>query len=162
MYFEGQNNTKAESFLIELQKHGARSGGNGYMLFFNVDAELSYRIVDEDFIDLNSLYVSPDLRGQGIGRKIMSAVADAADKTGVSLRLRARPIGENLDSDGDETEKLVRLYASVGFRFNRLSVDEFWPDVGVEMYRNPMDKKFEYDPEKDLPYPELNSMDLKF
>jgi GNAT superfamily N-acetyltransferase len=57
-----------------------------------------------------SLWVDPDLRGQGRGSRLMEAVCRDADEAGVELWLVPMAVG-----DGPKQDHLERFYQRLGF-----------------------------------------------
>ncbi len=74
--------------LIACLKNTVRTGGLVYAAFYgdalkgfvSVESDLFGR--DEEYLDLTSLHVSEDMRGQGIGRKLFLAAASWAKEKG--------------------------------------------------------------------------------
>lgn len=76
---------------------------------YDEDGEVSY---GDDYWLVEKCYVAPELRGQGIARKMMEqAIAEMrAERPDLSIRL----VCEAQDSDTDQ-EKLAGFYESLGF-----------------------------------------------
>jgi len=68
---------------------------------------------EEGVIDLDLLKVEPELRGKGIGTRIMLEVLDIADRFGVPIRLQPYCLAEN--GDGLDQDSLEAWYRWFGF-----------------------------------------------
>lgn len=68
---------------------------------------------EEDVIGLDLLKVEPELRGKGIGTRIMLDVLGIADRFGVPVRLQPYCLAP--DGDGLDQEGLESWYRSFGF-----------------------------------------------
>jgi GNAT superfamily N-acetyltransferase len=69
--------------------------------------------LEEGVIDLDLLKVEPELRGKGIGTRIMLEVLDIADRFGVPIRLQPYSLAEN--GGGLDQDSLEAWYRSFGF-----------------------------------------------
>lgn len=79
----------------------------------------SYAIVDIDQMNENELvleevYVNPQDRGQGIGKKLVSMAIEYATKEGKNLGLYAEPQDDE-GSNGLSTDALIEFYKNLGF-----------------------------------------------
>lgn len=63
-------------------------------------------------VSVESLWVSRDARGQGVGTALLSVITDAADKHGAQCCLRARPY----DGSPLKLQALREWYARQGFQ----------------------------------------------
>lgn len=69
---------------VEFEKEGNRffkNDENGRMI-----AEVTYRPVREDVIDINHTFVDPSLRGQGIAEKLVDRVVEEVEKEGKKIQ----------------------------------------------------------------------------
>jgi GNAT superfamily N-acetyltransferase len=65
------------------------------------------RPIEEDVGEVNRMYVSPAFRGQGLSKRLLAALEDAARQMGyITLRLET----------GDRQPEAIRLYESAGYR----------------------------------------------
>lgn len=58
-----------------------------------------------------TLFTEPGLRGQGLGRRLMNELIEAADNTGAELVLKPASFDERALSD----DQLILFYATLGF-----------------------------------------------
>lgn len=63
-------------------------------------------------VSVESLWVSRDVRGQGVGTALLSVITEAADKHGAQCCLRARPY----DGSPLKLQELREWYARQGFQ----------------------------------------------
>jgi GNAT superfamily N-acetyltransferase len=82
----------------------------------------------------NSVVVPQNMRGKGIGSKVMESMSELADKQGRRIAL-----SPSTDFGGSSTERLKRFYSRFGFVRNKGRNKDF--SISETMYRNPMGKQ---------------------
>jgi len=97
--------------LLELEDPG---GEVGHFVDFPIDDNISLEVwEDKDRLEVASIVVPRNLRGQGIGTKIMTMVTDYADE-------KEKPIYLTADTSfgGTSVNRLIRFYKRFGFQKN--------------------------------------------
>ena len=97
--------TEDDTFLL-IAEDDVRGGPIGYALVTFRDADDSH-VTGERFAELQSLVVSPDRRGEGIGTELLHEVY---------RQVRARGVEEMVIGVLATNEPAMRLYAREGFR----------------------------------------------
>ena len=91
---------------------------------------------DGQELHLDSIRMKPNLKGHGIGGKVVQEICNFADEKGMYITLRPIP-------DKGYKEKLLRFYKQFGFYPNkgRYGLSQFGSAFGVDWIRRPKQKK---------------------
>lgn len=98
-------------FMIESQKVLNRISRNYGRKYRGVNVDVSHD-PKTDSIRVNQLFVPPELRGQGIGTRVMKGLGKYADKINNRITLTQDP-------DKGKKAKLAKFYKSHGFEPNK-------------------------------------------
>jgi GNAT superfamily N-acetyltransferase len=98
-------------FMIESQKVLNKISRNYSRRYRGVNIDVSHN-PKTDSIRVNQLFVPPELRGQGIGTRVMKGLGKYADKTNNRITLTQNP-------DKGKKAKLQKFYKSHGFKPNK-------------------------------------------
>ena len=99
--------------------HGARAVGCGAARVMPAEPGT----VDEPYGEIKRMFVHPDLRGRGIGERLIAALEQA---------LRARGVRQALLETGGEQHAAVRLYERAGYA--RRGPFGGYPDNGLSWF----------------------------
>jgi len=98
-------------FMIESQQVLNRISRNYGRRYRGVNVDVSHD-PKTDSIRVNQLFVPPELRGQGIGTRVMKGLGQYADRINNRITLTQDP-------DKGKKAKLAKFYKSHGFEANR-------------------------------------------
>jgi GNAT superfamily N-acetyltransferase len=116
-------------------------GPSGYYYVSLADSEQRARVAarvklfNEPLASVRHLWVSPDLRGAGIGKRFLGGICSNLDAIGMQCALYAHPYDRETGNTLD-IEPLVKLYEGFGFQTVSTPKKGGWKGSPL-MYRRP-------------------------
>lgn len=120
-------------FLRELEKFGQESNIPGVWSINNVLVEIVPNKIGKANYEI--LMIASENKGKGYGTKVMNIITELADKNDINLNLVAMPLFEQ---SPENTKRLIKWYASFGFDFEEMEIQENWSECGLKMRRKPL------------------------
>lgn len=102
----------------------AEKGDNKWIYFARINDELvgmvSGQIIDEDTLKLGEVYVARNMRGGGLGKRLLSVLLEKAPQENPNIRRAKAKVFTS-------QEAAIGLYKNLGFEVTE-TITEHWPD----------------------------------